>query len=53
MERRGKVGWIPESYLKKCTNVQQDEDIGDFLGLIGNAWNVPFNSSTIVLGIVN
>ena len=36
MERRGKIGWIPSSYLKK-TKVDDDEDYdtSPYLGLVG------------------
>ena len=31
VERKGKIGWIPESYLKKT----KGDDIEDCLGMIG------------------
>lgn len=32
IERKGKIGWIPESYLKKTKT-----DIEEYLGMIGPA----------------
>lgn len=50
VERRGKIGWIPSSYLKK-TKVDDDEDYdtSPYLGLVGAAGMCHYNTSIISL----
>ena len=34
VERKGKVGWIPNSYLKKCiASNKEEDDVKQYLGL--------------------